>query len=94
MKLDHMLRYLLCFYINVKSKLAEIKHRKFYHDDAIIHCEKILRELNNLNLKKRLLGLLWHCKKFLLKMNKLQCYKSLKLNKRDIYGHIIDIFHI
>ena len=57
MKLDLMLRYLLCFYINVKSKLVEIKHRKFYNDDAI-HCEKVLRELNYLNLKKRLVGLL------------------------------------
>ena len=93
MKLDLMLRYLLCFYINFKSKLVEIKHRKFYNDDAI-HCENLLRELNDLNLKKRLVGLLWHCKKFFLKMNKLQCYKLLKLNKRDIYEHIIDIFHI
>ena len=57
MKLDPMLRYLLCFYINVKSKLVEIKHRNVYNDDAI-HCEKILRELNDLNLKKRLVGLL------------------------------------
>ena len=57
MKLDPMLRYLLCFYINVKSKLVEIKHRNFYNDDAI-HCEKFLRELNDLNLKKRLVGLL------------------------------------
>ena len=47
MKLDLMLRYLLCFYINFKSKLVEIKHRKFYNDDAI-HCENLLRELNDL----------------------------------------------
>ena len=63
MKLDPMLRYLPCFYINIKSKLVDVKHRKFYNDDAN-HCEKFLRELKDLNLKKRLVGLLWHCKKF------------------------------
>ena len=93
MKLDLMLRYVPCFYINVKSKLVNTKHRKFYNDDAI-HCEKSLRELIDLNLKKRLVGIFRHCKKILLKMNKLQCYKLLKLNIRDIYGYIIDIFHI
>ena len=93
MKLDLMLWHLPCFYINVKSKLVDIKQRKFYNDDAI-HCEKSLRELNDLNLKKGLVGLLRHCKRFLLKMNKLQSYKLLKLNIRDMYGHIIDIFHI
>ena len=81
--------------MNVKLKLVDIKHKKFYNDDAI-HCEKPLRELNDLNLKKKksLVGLLRHCKNFLLKMNKLQSYKLLKLNIRDMYGHIIDIFHI
>ena len=52
MKLDLMLWYLPCFYMNVKSKLVDIKHKKFYNDDAI-HCEKSLRELNDLNLKKK-----------------------------------------
>ena len=74
------------FYINVKTKLVEI----------FVTLQKILRELNHLNLKRRLVGLLWHCRKFLLKLNKLQCYKLLKLIKRDIYryGHIIDTFFI
>ena len=57
MKLDLMLSYLPYFYINVKTKLVDIKHRKFANDDAI-HCQKILRELNDVNLKKRLVGLL------------------------------------
>ena len=38
--------------MNVKLKLVDIKHKKFYNDDAI-HCEKPLRELNDLNLKKK-----------------------------------------
>ena len=75
MNLYLMLRYLPCFFINVKSKLVDIKHRKFYNDDAI-HCKKFLRELNDLSLKKGLVGLLRHCKKFLLKMNKLQIIKN------------------
>ena len=45
------------FYINVKTKLVDIKHRKLYNDDSI-HCKKFLRQLNHLNLKRRLVGLL------------------------------------
>ena len=57
MKLDLMLSYLPYLYINFKTKLVDIKQRKFDNDDAI-HCKRILRELNDLNLKKRLVGLL------------------------------------
>ena len=75
------------FYINVKTKLVEI----------FVTLQKILRELNHLNLKRRLVGLLWHCRKFLLKLNQLQCYKLLKLNKREIniwtyYRYIFQIY--
>ena len=52
MKLDLMLSYLPYFYINVKTKLVDRKHRKFCNDDAI-QCKKLLREFNDLNLKKR-----------------------------------------
>ena len=30
-----MFKYLPCFYINVKKKLVDIKHKKFYNDAAI-----------------------------------------------------------
>ena len=62
------------FYINVQPKLVE----------SFVTLQNLFRELNHLNLERRLVGLLWHCRKFLVKLNKLQCYKLLKLNKRGI----------
>ena len=49
--------------------------------------QKQLRELNHLNLRRKIAGLLRHYKISLVKLKKLS-----KLNKRDIYPHITDTF--
>ena len=50
--------------------------------------------MNHINLKRKLVGLWSHCRKHLIELNKLQRYKLLKLNKRDIYRPILDTFFI
>ena len=69
-------------YINRKAKLLEI----------FVTLQKNLRKLNHINFKRKLVGLLRHCKKSSFQLKNLQCCKFLKLNQRDIYPHIIDLF--
>ena len=47
----------------------------------------------DINPKRKLFGLLWYCKKTFTWTTKIkQSYKSLKFDKRDVQGHIIDKF--